>query len=267
MINIKCISKRLFVIVKNNLLTILPLSIIITIIFYNAFSHDPRYGYDTVSHYRYINALSAFDHIVNQTETRMAFSPPLPYLIPGILVSAGLEILTAAKVAQIINALMALGTAIMLIIICRLISVRCRIEYLALPILGMLPVFYRSFAFVRGEPYIVFFEMFVIYYSILVFIRNRYSPKNIICLCLSMILCTLSRPIAFFIIPAVYLLGLIQFIKFKHLRKRILLLGLLIFCSVSIGSGWFYLYQKLQTGHALSRKPLKSVIAEKNLDA
>src|SRR5215813_6401468 len=127
-------------------------SVINGLVLINACLHDPRVGYDADMHLAYIQALSQLRLVVPGDSTEF-FSPPLPYVLPALLMSlTGVKVFWAAKFAQFLNVCLSAGLTFYLIKTCRLITSRSSLAVGSLIFLGILPVYYKTFAFVRGEP-------------------------------------------------------------------------------------------------------------------
>lgn len=150
----------------------------------NAVFHDPYIGYDTSAYLEYIQAF-ADGSLPSSVETGEFFSPPLAF-VPGTLFYAALQphadspalnppneearissslyyrflysiddfpLALAAKLTQLLNVVYSLGATYLLVKIAwRLRPELPSYRLLALFLFGMLPVFYKTFAFVRAEP-------------------------------------------------------------------------------------------------------------------
>ena len=66
-------------------------------------------------------------------------------------------------------------------------------------------MYYKTFSFVRGEPYVAFFAMLTLYYLLVLFIRKRFTSANAALLGIAMGLCALSRQWGLLLFPAVFL--------------------------------------------------------------
>jgi 4-amino-4-deoxy-L-arabinose transferase-like glycosyltransferase len=210
------------------------------IVFANAFLHDPTIGYDADGHLAYIQSFSRF-HLVTPQDTKEFFSPPLPYVIPSLAIAlTGVKLFWAAKLAQFMNGFLSIGLSIFLIKICQLISVRSSLKREALIFLGILPGYYKTFAFVRGEPYVVFFAVAILYYLLLITINKQFTYKNALTLGVIMGLCALSRQWGILMFPAVFLILGFQWIRYPPLRSAILKTIGLCVLLLAVVSGWFY---------------------------
>ncbi len=211
------------------------------IVFVNACLHDPRIGYDATEHLRYIEAFSQL-RLVRPEDSIEFFSPPFPYLFPALLVSlTGMEVFWAAKMSQYLNFFLSVGSTWYLIKVCHLINPKSTLKLGALVFLGILPVYYKTFAFVRGEPYVVFFVVVMVYYVLQISIKEQYTLANGTALGITMGLCALSRQWGFFLFPSIFLFLIYKWFCLPRWRKSIA--KILCLCSVLIIviSGWFYI--------------------------
>jgi len=210
------------------------------IVFVNAVLHDPGIGYDARDHLRYVDALSEF-HLVTPGESREFFSPPLPYALPALVLAVtGWQLFWIGKVAQVLNVLLSLGVTYLLVKICKKIWADSFSSFTALVFVGILPVYYKTFSQVRGEPYLVFFALLSLYYALTIVIKKEYTPKNTILLGLAMSLSALSRQWGIFLFPGIFLLLAANWIRFPGVRIKAARTILILLVMVLFMSGWFY---------------------------
>jgi len=211
------------------------------IVFLNAYLHDPQIGYDAASHLKYIKTLSQLQ-LVRPEDSVEFFSPPLPYVFPAMLISlTGMNILWAAKMSQYLNFFLSLGSTWYLIKICHLINPKSTLKLGALVFLGMLPVYYKTFAFIRGESYVVFFATAMVYYTLLISIKEQYTLANGTVLGVLMGLCALSRQWGFFLFPSIFLFFIYKWFCLPRWRKSIAKILCLCLVFIITISGWFYI--------------------------
>jgi Dolichyl-phosphate-mannose-protein mannosyltransferase len=242
---------------KSDVSLILVFLLVNLLVFVNAWLHDPRIGYDGFSHLDYIRAFSKL-HSVTAQESDEFFSPPLPYLFPSVLIATtGMNVLKAAKFAQFLNALLSIGLIYYLIKICRLISPKKIVAFGAVVFLGILPVYYKSFAFVRGEPYVAFFAIVGTYYFLKIFVQNQFSWSNIIAAGLATGGCILSRQWGVLLVPAIFVFGAVQWFRHKQSRFFIFKTVAVSLTIAFLVSSWFYLGLKRKYGSfsAFNRAP------------
>lgn len=227
------------------------------LVFVNACLHDPRIGYDAVGHLRYIQTLSKLQ-LVTPQDSHEFFSPPLPYAIPSLFMTfTGMKLFWAAKLAQFMNVFLSIGLTFYLIKACDLLDSQSSLKLGALLFLGILPVYYKTFAFIRGEPYVVFFTVIILYYTLLMYIRKQFTAANNTILGVSMGLCALSRQWGILLFPSVFLLFGFQWIRLPRLRYSITKTFCLCLAFIIVISGWFYisLHSRYGSLTAFNKKP------------
>ncbi|MGQ9556193.1 MAG: hypothetical protein ACUVWR_18995 [Anaerolineae bacterium] len=218
------------------------------LILVNAVLHEPRIGYDGESHLKNV-AILATGRLPTSTDSREFFSPPLPYVFPAALTFFGLPLRTAAKCAQLLNGLLSLGLTFYLLKLCEVLRPASKtLELSSLTLLGLLPVYYKSFAFIRGEPYLAFLTVFAAYQVLLIAIKGEHSPKRVIAVGVTLGAMALARQWAFALFPALLVfLGLVA--CRRVVRSKVLIqLALASLLGPLAISGWFYLHLYLQYG-------------------
>lgn len=247
---------------KPLLVVFLSLNSLVTL---NACLHDPFVGYDVGEHLKYIETLGKL-HLPTVTETAEFYSPPLPYALPALLVAAGAKDLWwPAKSGQLFNALLSIGLTFYLLKICDFFAVaNPHLKTTTLLSLGLLPVYYKSFAFVRGEPFVAFFVVFIVYQALLVFVRRQWTWPRVVVLGVALGLLVLSRQWGFLLFPGLILWVLFLAVKVtrKEIRERlwpIKMLLVVLTISFLVGS-WFYLNLPRHNGAAtnFNRQPAPS---------
>src|SRR5574341_1081350 len=127
-----------------------------------------------------INALASHWRLPTKAETGQYYSPPLPYILPAILTAAQIGLWKAVKLAQLINVLLAMGLTYYLLKICDLIGPEnSHLKIASIGMLGILPVFYRSFSLIRGEPYLAFLAVYITHRTLLIFLKKEITTFNV----------------------------------------------------------------------------------------
>ncbi len=242
--------------------------VILLLLLLNAFLHDPTTGYDAHDHLNYVQSLASHWRLPTKAETGQYYSPPLPYVLPALLTALHAGLWKALKFAQFFNALLAAALLYYLLKVCELLSPQnMRLKLLALGMLGLLPVFYRSFALIRGEPYLAFLAIFIIYESLVVFLKRQYSAKHILSLGVALGLAILARQWGFFLFPPVLVFAAWIGFSQKQQRRRPVGIALSTVLIALLVGGWFYVLILKQYGTltAFDRVPQKVSVA--NLSA
>jgi hypothetical protein len=213
------------------------------IVLVNACLHDPEVGYDAKQHLAYVETL-AQGRLPLSTDTREFFSPPLPYAVPALLMkAASMDLWWAAKCGQVLQACLSLALTLLLWPLCEALGSDKTRPAAALGVLALLPVYFKSFAFVRGEPFVAFFAVLAVLLALRVFAGDRARPGTVVGLGATLGLLVLSRQWGFLVIG-----GLVVFVALlaprRGSRRGAALLGRL---GVALGvatlvGGGFYLH-------------------------
>jgi hypothetical protein len=225
----------------------------------NSILHDPAIGYDAVDHLANIRAISS-GHLPTVNESSEFFSPPLPYLLPaGLLASHLFTLEAAAKAGQLVNFLFSIGLTTTVLLTCEQISSSNRLlKIFGLTLTGFLPVYYKSFAMLRGEPYLAFWAVFSLYFALLAFSESPHL-SHAIYLGLGLGFSMISRQWGFFLFPAIGLFALFRGLWYRsHALLYLRQLIIAVVLAFIIG-GWFYiyLYNNYGTITAFNRDPAR----------
>src|SRR5262249_46557320 len=151
--------------------------------------------------------------------------------------------LSPMKIGQLQNILVSLGITFYLLKICGILCPNnIRFKLISLALLGMLPVYYKTLAFVRGEQFVVLFALFVIY-ELLRALPDGYQPSrsDALKIGLGMGLMLLSRQWASFVVLAIGLW--IVLIVIEQGRPVLPLVNMSVVATIIaiLVAGWFYL--------------------------
>jgi hypothetical protein len=251
-------------------------------VLFNVLAHPPGTAYDAGAHLYNIQLL-AEGRLPTPADSDQFFSPPLPYTLPALALAGGLPEFAAQKFAQLLNLLLSLATIAVLIRLTRLIVPRQNSFTLAaLAILALMPVYYRSFSFIRGEPWVTFFSLLVVY-DLLAMAINQESGRTLAIraarLGIWLGLAVLSRQWGFSLWLAVALFFLIAWWRAGNnsttpqkaaasgtisgqaipTRPVVFKITLLTFAIALTVGGWFYLFLQLRyDSFAAFNRPLHS---------
>jgi hypothetical protein len=147
------------------------------LVLYNVIAHPPTVGYDAGSHLGYILTL-AEGRLPTPYDTSEFFSPPLPYALPALAYASGLSWELTTKLAQVLNVVASLGTVFVLMRLAQLIRPgKWRYVSATLAVLALLPVYYKSFAFIRGEVWVTLFTVLTAY-EVVALSATEYERKQ-----------------------------------------------------------------------------------------
>ncbi|HFQ93501.1 MAG TPA: hypothetical protein ENK32_05795, partial [Anaerolineae bacterium] len=256
----------------------------------NVIRHDPLVGYDAPDHVAYILTL-AKGRLPTLDDTVEFFSPPLPYVLAALArywAGTQLSVTAVAKIAQLQNWLISLAVTWLLVKITQLARPgRWSFSAAALVWLGILPVYYKTLAFVRGEPWVMLFTLLIAWDLIRLVAGDTAVPRkrNAFRIGLWLGLATLSRQWAFLLFPAVGLFMLLlwrqdrgertadfadidpgvtqtssrkrPFFPVKAIDRSFIWAGLIMLGTAVLIGGWFYghLYREYGAITAFNRPP------------
>ncbi len=220
----------------------------------NAILHDPRQGYDAADHLNYIKALATKHAIPSCAETGQCYVPPLPYLLPAILLSAGrLTLLQAARLAQLFDVILSCGLTYYLLRICELVKPgNAILKACTLTMLGIVPVYYKTFALIRGETYIAFLSVVACFLLLSIFDGKRANAANVLALGLIVGLSILSVQWGLLLVPAVLLLAGYAAVRDRENVKPALFAALACLLTPLVIGGWYYLFMYGRYGTLLA---------------
>ena len=247
------------------------------IVLYNTIHQPPAIGYDAEDHYANVRIL-AQGRLPTKAESNEFFSPPIPYIAPAILTrigaSSGLCPAMQLNIARM-DALQGLGTSDECTIIIRkfgqlqnvivsllasflLLRIGARIDPdrliprgAALFLFATLPVYYRTLAFMRGEPFIVLFTLLLC--DLLLDLRDR-PLRRVDPLLIGVYggAVALSRQWGALILVGIALWWLVLFLRDRPFARRLLIPGLVAGMIALTLAGSYYLAIARQTGTALA---------------
>ncbi|MBN1868426.1 hypothetical protein JW916_14170 [Candidatus Sumerlaeota bacterium] len=238
------------------------------VVLYNALRHHPTMGYDSKGYSLYIRIL-ATGRFPTAEETWEFFSPPLPFLpsaaycvLRGEATRA--HLFEALRFAQILNfvysGLLLWGVARL----CRtILPGRRGLPVLSLLLIGALPVYYRTFAFVRAEPLLALLFVLAVLQTLRVTVGGDKRRAPTIWLGLIAGGMILTRQWAFFFFPALFLFLGLRVFKRRETPRRAVVVFATVCLVAFLAGGWFYVYLKVRHGgfSAFNRKPFSSLLA------
>ncbi len=229
---------------------------------YNAIAHPRGTGYDVEAHLEYMEAISFLPpRLPTPADTPEFFSAPLPYLLPALFnrACAASQRLwgfpaepcarIAAKVGQLQNIPLSLGLTILLVHLCELARPgRPSFMVTALLLLGMLPVYYRTFSLMRGESFVAFFAILTVYWLLRMARDSDYALHASARLGATLGLLALSRQWGLMLYPAIVLWALIVLLRQRRAALPLARTLAAAFALAAVVGGWFYLSLYLRFG-------------------
>jgi hypothetical protein len=235
-------------------LTLALFLVINALVLTNSVLHDPEIGYDAVDHLRYIRVLP--QRLPTAQDTREFFSPPLPYFLPSLIDEACVAVTgqpvvldesddclrAAGRSAQLLNVFLSLGVSLLFLGLADLVRPGSRLwKPSCLILLGILPVYYKTFAQVRGEPYVVFFTVWSLYLLARMLTERESVGRGAgVWLGVSLGLLGLSRQWGFMLWAALAAWMLLVWVVDRTDRRRVGNAVAVAFTIAAVLCGWFY---------------------------
>jgi len=169
-----------------------------------------------------------------------------------------LDITQSAKLAQLFNVLLSIGTTFFLLKTCNLINPSSfSLKLSTLIFLGILPIYYKTFALFRGESFVVFFAILSAYYALLIFVKQIPKFSYAIILGIALGLAGLSRQWGLLLIPAIAIVMIVIALKVRQNIHKFIMAFVVSLVTIILICGWFYLTLHTHYGSitAINRDP------------
>ncbi len=216
---------------------------------WNAWHHPPEVGYDARAHLEMVDTI-ARGVLPSAADSHEFFSPPLPYLLPALVRALGGSLHAAGKSAQAVNLLLAIGVLALAARAAGRIGGDVA-TVTTLLLIGMLPVFYRSFSQLRGEPYVAFLALLLAERLAISLETGRLGRANATILFLGAGTLALARQWGLALLAGWGLLALA--LLFRPARRRVAAIaGAWTAAGALLLAGWFYLHLARVAGSPLA---------------
>jgi 4-amino-4-deoxy-L-arabinose transferase-like glycosyltransferase len=226
------------------------------IVLLNACLHDPRAGYDAYQHLAYAETL-ATGRLPTPSDSAEFFSPPLPYVVAAGLRALGLDLWPAAKGAQLANVLLSVALTWAVVQMAALAGGGDALALGAVALLASFPVYFKTFALVRGEPWEAFFAVLAALLTLRLVAREHPRLGAAVAAGAALGLTLLSRQWGFLLLPPI--IAFVGVLAWHQRERRRRLLGVLALMLATAGvlASWFYLQLPAKEGGvvAFNRSP------------
>ncbi|MDA0991911.1 MAG: DUF2142 domain-containing protein [Verrucomicrobia bacterium] len=220
-----------------------------SIVVSNAIRHDPQVQYDSDNHMVNIRAYGK-GHFPTRRMSHEFFSAPLPYAVPALIARTEAGTMGhGLHAGQWVNVSASVVACLLLVIAATRMGGTVAAAG-ALLLLGMLPVYYRTMAYVRGEALIPALGLATMVLAIDVFQRHDLRRRKVIALGLAMGLVALARQWGIMILLAAGVIAGVCWLRTQGQRLQLFRAGII---SAAVGlavCGWFYGHLIRETGSA-----------------
>jgi len=232
------------------------------IVLFDAMRQPSAIGYDAEDHYANVRVI-AEGRLPTKADSNEFFSPPVPYLAPALLTwignHSGLCATAQAtcntvirKFGQLQNGLISLIASFLLLKLgTRLDPDRLMPRAVALFLFATLPVYYKTFAFMRGEPFIVLFMLLLC--DLLLKLRDRPLRRwDALLIGIYGGAIALSRQWGVLVLAGIALWWIVLAVRERSFARRLLIPGVVAAVIALTVAGSYYLAMARQTGTALA---------------
>jgi hypothetical protein len=185
---------------------VLVLAVTAAIAIANAVSFPVGLGYDAVAHRTYADLLVHHQRIPTPAESQEFHTPPGFYAVAGVA-EAGADKLGAAhpwQVARGLNVVWVLGTAILTLLIARLLFPRDPIVHVAaVAFVGFVPVVLKLAAMLHPETLSLFVSTLAIYLAVRMFVRRAFGWREAVLLGAALGAAQLVRGFNLWLVPLI----------------------------------------------------------------
>jgi hypothetical protein len=228
------------------------------VILWNTVTYPSGAGYDAASHQQYADFVANHLRLPRESDTAEYYSPPLYYGIAGGLtrLGRGLGLGEPAKLAQLWNVPMAVGTVALVIALARLLAPRR--PWLAAAAAGYValsPVFTRSFSMFNPEPTDLFVSALCLYLAARILVARRFGAGAAVALGAALGAGELVRQFALWTL-AVVALAFVAALAWRPADRRPLLRSALVaLAACVVVAGPWYGYRTVNYPNAIFDRP------------
>ncbi len=218
----------------------------------NSLLHDPSIGYDAEEHAAYMDTL-AKGSLPSASQSDAFYVPPLPYAAALLPTALGISVFDAPlKFAQLLNVLYSVVLLYYVVRICRLIRRDQLLAIWTLLLLGSLPVYYRTMAFVRGEALAACLVVVALHHCLVTFGKGRPRLTNAAALGVLLALAVLSKQWAWFAVAAICAHMGAAALRNRAHRGAVTGSAALVLALTITAGGWFYAYLDRRFGSPMA---------------
>lgn len=227
------------------------LALLAVVGFWNAATYPPVGGFDASEHIAYVDELVERNGL---PETGAFYTPPGFYVLAAAVIElAGpLDLEYPQRPAQVLNAALLVGTALLLLVLARLVFPgRPLVHWAALAFFATCPVVLKTFAMFHPQPLVVFFSTLALTLTARMIVRRSYGLGSWVALAVTLAAAQLVRSAAIWTAGVVFAALVVAALAQPESRRRIRnALALAVGVAVLLPLPW-YIHLKLSTDSAV----------------
>jgi hypothetical protein len=218
---------------------------------WNAFEYPPIGGYDAAEHIAYTRGLLEDWQIV---PGGASYTPPGFYLVAGAAIEVGeaIEMVDPERAALVVNAALAVGTALLVLLLSALLFPgRPALRWAALAFFACCPVVLRSSAMFHPQPLAMFLSTLALALTARMIVQRRYSVLSWLGLGLTLGAAQLVRSVSLVTVGVVLLTLVVTALVDREARVRIRNALLVLVALVVLVPLPWYVHLKQTTSSAI----------------
>ena len=210
---------------------------------WNAATYPPGMGYDAEPHMDYAESLVHDGKIPGPERRSEYYTPPLFYAVAGTATVVGeqLGLGEPRRVAQAVNALVAVATALLVLALARLLwPGRPLLHLAALGFYAFVPVLAKATAMFHPEPLSMLFSTLALYLAARMIVRGRYRWTDALALGVVLGAGQLVRAFALWTFAAVLLaLGFVALLERARRREVVVAAAVAVLATAVVAGPWY----------------------------
>jgi hypothetical protein len=197
------------------------LTLLGTVAIWNAFTYPPIGGFDAAEHLAYANTLLETGGI---PDVGAYYTPPGFYLLAGAAMEVGeaIDLDDPARGALLLNALLTLGTGVLVLALGRLLFPgRPFLRWAALAFFACCPVVLKTAAMFHPQPLVMFLSTLAFAICVRMIVRRQYGVANWAVLAVTLAAAQLVRSVAIWTVALVLVTLIVAAVAQPEHRRRI----------------------------------------------
>jgi len=225
-----------------------------TIAVWNARTYPPLGGFDAAQHIEYARTLIERGEL---PEGGASYTPPGFYVLAGSAIKVGeaLGVGEPERLVQLLNAALAIGTALLVLALARLLfPARPLVHWAAVAFFACCPVVLRTTAMFHPQPLAMLLATLALTQTAQMIVRKRYGVLQWVALALTLAAGQLVRSVGLWTIGVVVLALLFAAVSQSDQRRRIGAgLGIAATAAVLLALPWYVHLQRTTDSAVLGR--------------
>jgi hypothetical protein len=214
-------------------------------------------GYDWEDHYDYAKTLAYDHHIPSEAESGEYYTPPLFYAVFGAAMRFAWHFGASRpdKVARALNVPLLVGTALLVLVLARLLwPERRRLHLAALGFFVFLPVTLKTASMFHPETMSLFLSTLALTLAVRMIVRDDWRARSAIGLGVALGAAQLVRAFTLWTF-AVVLVALVVTAFARHERRRILVATGIAVAATAVVTGPWYIRQAVHYSNPVFSRP------------